>query len=193
MFCWKRHWDRDSGKPSESTLEDIGSDDEEDLETCKSLQDHIPPLCVCLREGAHVQARTHVRMKSLSCVTRHMYPLSLRARNNEPVSCALTSCFIHPAWSSAGRGDSSSTERHVPPTAAKQQSMGSHVPHTQVMEKAVRYANVSEASEFIARSPRPSLSGSRDFLKLCHESMKSCICVPLCKQLLDLITLFYES
>lgn len=148
MFCWKRHWDRDSGKPSESTLEDIGSYDEEDLETCKSLRDHIPPLCVCLREGAHVQARTHVRMKSLSCVTRHMYPLSLRARNNEPVSCALTSCFIHPAWRHELNGAPHPANSRK--ATINQFTCSSHSSHIDFSLKAVRYANVSEASEFIA-------------------------------------------
>lgn len=47
-LSWKRRWDRDSGKLSQSTLEDMGSDDDDgDLETRKSLQDHIPPFRVC--------------------------------------------------------------------------------------------------------------------------------------------------
>lgn len=86
------------------------------------------------------------------------------------------------------------------------QSLGesSNSSHIDFGLKAFSYANASETSEFLQLSNStplscffswPHSSGSCDYLKLCHESMKSSnhMCVPLCRQLLDLIMLFYEA
>ncbi|KAM7382946.1 hypothetical protein PAMP_002639 [Pampus punctatissimus] len=71
-------------------LEDRGSDD--DLETYKSLSRITFHLFVCPQS-----VLLCCLPYAFTRVSLHMYSLSrLFALNNEPVSCSLVSCFIHP-------------------------------------------------------------------------------------------------
>lgn len=137
---------------------------------------HIPKhLCLFVR---HVQARTHMFMTSPPSVLcdPHMYPLSLRAHNNEPSS--RTTTFMHPAWSSEEMGDGSWTERHLLPTAAKpgwgegqrsgglflqQRSVSSHDPHAPSL-----LSNDASVVPSVQPHLKPVVSS-----ELCSVSMKS--------------------
>lgn len=114
IFCWKRHWDRDSGNAGGHGLQWWSGD------TCKSLQDHIPHTSMNTRWSASTQSvfRAWCLMCPNTCIPSHG---CLRAHNNEPESCSLASCFIPPGWSSVERGDTSWSGRHP---RQRQQSPG---------------------------------------------------------------------
>lgn len=197
------NWDGDGEKPSASVLEDrFCDDDEEDLETCKSH--HIPLLCVCLWEGA--QAGTHMLTTSPPpvCLVWPTHVSPLGACPQQWASELLTnSQFCASCLVLSGNG--SWTERHLLPTAAKpgwgegqgsgglflqQRSIRSHDPHAQSAKLRVFPSWVT----MLLLCPLFSHIWSRLGLQSCAQSRwRAQVCVPLCKQLLDLIMLFYES
>lgn len=172
-------------------------------------------LCMCFVCVLLSCATRHMYPPLLDvCVPRTM---------SEPASRSLAkNLFIHPGRSSVERGDTSWTAAApgsggvpalvcqetstaaLPWAAINQFACCSHSTHIYFSLRAVRYANASGVCCCWVILPccraffldhTCSLSGSCDYLKLCHESMKSSsrICVPLCKQLLDLIMLFFTK